>query len=405
MHHTFRNAGLIVLLAVVLGAFVLPGTASAAGPDVVRVGYVRNALGGVLFELADHMGYFADEGLSIDFLPFESPVSEVDPLVHGEIDVSVGAPTAALFNAIAEGKGPRIVAEVATDRPGFGMVPLLVRSDLVHNGRYKKLHDLKGMTIALNGAGSITESTLDQLLRSAGLKAKDVHIFLVGFEYTGAAFASKAIDAALLPEPAATQTIHQGLAVRIMGNDKFYPNQDLAVASFSAGFLARHSMSVRVMRAYLRAARVYSDAVSGGRLHGPHADAIVSTITDITTLKDRKLAAQVVPAAANPDGDVDAESIRKDVEYLSKQGEVRGSPSVDDIVEKSVAQEAESQLGPYQAADRADRSPSNAKSDPVASSSQGGGGGNGFQTGVVIGMVVLVGGLGLVVAHSLFVVK
>lgn len=370
----------------------------------MRVGYVRNAMGGVLFELADRLGYFRAEGITVDFLPFESPVSEVDPLVHGEIDVSVGAPSATLFNAMASGAGPRIVADVATDRPGFGMVPLLVRSDLVRSGRFKRLHDLKGMTIALNGLGSVTESTLNELLQSAGLRSRDVRVYLLGFEFDIDAFASKLIDAALLPEPAATQAVHQGVAVRIMGNDKFYPNQEIAVAAFSLNFSARGDVPVHFMRAYLRAARLYSDAVSGGRLHGPNAQTIVSTITEATTLKDRALAAQIVPMAANPDGTLDNDSIRRDLRYLQSRGQVHGSPSVEDLVNPSFARVASAQLGPYTPADQKGSGATSSSAGAQGNQSSGGGG-NGGQTLLLIGMAVLIGSLSLVVLHGVFVAK
>ena len=168
------------------------GPARAQTLDTVTVGYV-NSVADTPFLIAE--GSFRDAGIEVKFTTFASGATMIASAGSGDLDAGGGAPAAGLYNAVARGIGIKIVADRATDAPGYGFNVLLVRKELVTSGRYKKLSDLKGMRFAEPGKGSTSLATTSRLLEKAGLKYDDVeHVFL-GFPEQVAALKNGSIDA------------------------------------------------------------------------------------------------------------------------------------------------------------------------------------------------------------------
>jgi NitT/TauT family transport system substrate-binding protein len=154
----------IFAAAIVVFAALRP----AAAATVVKVGIVNSISDGLLF-IAEKKGYFAAEGIAMETFAFPSAANMVAPLAAGELDVGAGAPSAGLYNAVIRGIKLAIVADKASSQPGYTVNKMLVRTDLVQSGRYKTLADLKGMKVALNGAGNTNVATLTYTLEKAGL--------------------------------------------------------------------------------------------------------------------------------------------------------------------------------------------------------------------------------------------
>jgi len=88
-------------------------------PVTVKLG-LPNVLADVGLLVAQHRGYFAAEGLVVEFVSTPS-LNEVIPAVStGELEVASGGISAALFNAVARGLAMKIVADRATLGPGRG---------------------------------------------------------------------------------------------------------------------------------------------------------------------------------------------------------------------------------------------------------------------------------------------
>ena len=146
-------------------SFLFSATALAAAKPALaqtalvplRVGVIASMSMAPLY-IADRKGYFAEEGLKIEFIDFDSVSNMVAPLGVGQLDAG-GALAAGIYNAVGRGIDVRVVADLASDPPGYGFQELLVRTDLVRSGRYKSFKDLKGMTIAGNTPGSTSSSS------------------------------------------------------------------------------------------------------------------------------------------------------------------------------------------------------------------------------------------------------
>src|SRR5215213_7433173 len=128
---------------------VAAATATAAPPppaQAVRLG----ALGSTTdagFYIALDRGYFREQGLDIEFVPFDSAARMVAPLSAGQLDVGGGSPSAGLFNAIARGIDVKLVADKGSAPPGFGFEGLLFRRDLADSGQLRTAGDLAGLRV------------------------------------------------------------------------------------------------------------------------------------------------------------------------------------------------------------------------------------------------------------------
>jgi len=338
------------LISAVAAVVTLCGTAvQAAEPVAVRIGLVA-ASSDAGFFIADKKGYFKEEGLAVSFVAFDSGAKMVAPLGNGQLEVGAGSVSVGLYNAVARGIGIKIVADKGSTPAGYGFQPLLVRKDLVDSGRFKTLKDLKGMKIAGSATGSASTSTLNEALKKGGLKYSDVERVFLGFPQHVMALQNKAVDAAMTTEPSATKAVQSGAAVRIMGDDVIYPNHQLAVVLYSDTFIKSNpDAAKRFMRAYLRAARDYNDALKDGKLAGPNAAEVIAILTEYTNIKDPAVYRAITPHGCNPDGWVHEASLRNDLQFYKDEGLVKGEVTVDQVLDRSFVDAALKDLGPYKA--------------------------------------------------------
>ena len=328
-------------LAVSVPAFV-------RAADLVRVG-ILGIVSDAPFLIADKKGYFKDEGLEVTFSSFASAGNMVVPMNSDQLDAGGGAPAAGIYNGYARGIFVKIVADKGTDAPGYGFDALLVRSDLVTSGKFKTPSDLRGMTIAGNQPGSPSGACLFELLRKYGLGLSDVHVQNLDYPDHVAALANGKVDASITAEPFATRAVADGSARRIMGDDAWYPDQQLSVVNYSSAFSKRTDEATRFMRATIRASRFFFGALRGGHIAGPNADEVIAILTATTKLKDPAVYRKIFPSSPSPDGKLNLASMRKDLAYFKSQGIVTGNVRVEDVVDQSFVNAAVRSLGEYRA--------------------------------------------------------
>jgi NitT/TauT family transport system substrate-binding protein len=324
------------------------GMRIGVGQDLanVRVGYLGISTDAPLW-IADEKGFFRENGVKIEYVKFTSSEEMMPLLSTGRLDLGSGAPGASLYNAVLRGIDVKAVADAATDPPGYGWSKLLVRTDLVKSGRFKTLHDLKGMTIVGAAAASSSSPQVARLLAMAGLKYRDVSRTILPYSQHVVAFQNGAIDASLTIEPFATLATDSGVAVAIMGNDRFYPNQEVSCVLCSSALIEnRRDLIVRYLRGFLKGVRFYEDGLANGRIAGKNADEIVRIIATHTGLKE-SLIQRTVPVSIDPDGRLNVASMREDLAFYKSQGFVKGEIGVDRVIDTSLSSEALKTLGPY----------------------------------------------------------
>jgi NitT/TauT family transport system substrate-binding protein len=321
---------------------------SSAIAETVQVGVV-NTISDAGFYIADKKGYFRTEGLEVNLTSFNSAARMIAPLGGGFLDVGGGTVSAGLYNAVARNIKLRIVADKGSISPGYAYSALLVRKDHVDSGRYKSFKDLKGMKIAIGASGTGTASALNEALKLGGLSYKDAEIVDLAFPQHIVAYTNKGIDASITNEPSISLSVRAGVAVRIAGNDEIYPNQQTAVVLYSENFASnRAAAASKFMRAYIKAVRDYNDALLDGKLSGQSANEIISILTEYTEIKDPQIYRQIAPNACNPNGVVNVESLKKDLEFFRQQKLIEShNISVESVVDHTFVQKVIQELGLY----------------------------------------------------------
>lgn len=328
-----------------LAAALAASTADAA--DTVKVG-INGVISDAPFFIAQTKGYFAEQGLKVEFVRFDAGPQMVAPLGTGDLDAGAGASSAGLFNAAARGLGVKIVADKGSTSADYSYMPLLIRKDLVDQGRVKTYADLKGLKIAEAGRGGSPGSTLNEALKRGGLTYADVeHVQNLGYPEQVVALANHAIDGAITAEPSTAKAVEMGVAVRFSGGD-LYPGQQVAVLLYGDNFIKnRRETAIKFMTAYIKGVRLFTQAIEKGRFQGKTAPEVIDILVKNTNVTDRKLYAAMVPNGCNPDGRVNVDSLKKDYAFYTAQGYAPANVNVDMLVDNSFVDAAVKVLGPY----------------------------------------------------------
>jgi NitT/TauT family transport system substrate-binding protein len=298
--------------------------------------------------IADAEGYFREEGLDVSFIRFDSAAKMIAPLGSGELDAGGGATSAALFNAARRDVRIRIVGDKARNAKGYGFQALMIRKDLLDEGRIKSIADLKGAKVAVSAKGNSEEFILSVALAKGGLRPADVDEVYLGFPQHPAAYANRAIDASITTEPTISFIQKAGTAVRFLGVDEIYPDYQTSVTFFGADFIRDKAPVVpRLMRALIRGMRFYVDSLKDGRLAGPNAERTIAILVQYGGVKDPAVYRAAIPCGLDPDGAVNMESLRATWQFFKDSGQIDGKITMDDVVDMHFAQEAVQSLGPY----------------------------------------------------------
>lgn len=149
------------------------------GPVSLRIG-VRaptEDLAPVL--LADQLGEFEEENLTVELVELGGPRELFGALERGEVDAVAGELDAALFDAVHRGSGVQLVlggavapaaGDLGTDQPG-----LWIRRDAVSTP--ERWRDLQNQAIAVeDGIGDVVVDPITALVRQDDLTLNDVNL-------------------------------------------------------------------------------------------------------------------------------------------------------------------------------------------------------------------------------------
>jgi NitT/TauT family transport system substrate-binding protein len=313
----------------------------------VRVGIINSSSDAGMF-IALEKGYFREEGLDVELIPFAASADGVTAVLAGQWEILTGALAAGIYNAAARGVPLRIVADKgSTPSPEWDFTALMIRKDLIDTGRVKDYADLKGLILARASLrGTSPEISTVKALAKGGLTLDDVESTALSFPDMIPGFANGAIDGAIVLEPIISRIEQMGTAVRWRGNSEFYGNQQIAAIMYGPSILSQPpEIGRRWMIAYIRGMRDYNDAF-GPKRQG--REAVVQALMKYTPIKDPTVYEEMRPAGLDPDGKLVLPSIRDDLAYYEQSGLVREPVDLSQLVDTSYQEYAVQQLGPYQ---------------------------------------------------------
>ena len=315
-------AGVLVLVVAL--------AAPAGAADTVKLGDLP-AISNAGIYIAIEKGYFQERGVAVDIERFASAGKMTAPLATGQIDVSVGSPSAGLFNSIAGGMDFKIVADKGQVRPGYNFIPLIVRKDLVDSGKVKTLKDLKGLKIANGAKGINLDYFLAKMLEHVGLGYDAVDVVYMSYPDGVKALASRAVDAAFAPEPWGAQAEKEKIGTRLFVTEDVPALATFQVAAimYSGKFIKERPKVARAfMQAYVQGLKLYN---SKGGLKDAEIAGILA--------KHLKLPVETIqatfPVYLDPSGKLRVQDLAAFQDWFHRMGWVKETVAMDRVVDQS----------------------------------------------------------------------
>jgi NitT/TauT family transport system substrate-binding protein len=299
----------------------LPSSSQGA-PETVRVAYMPIISFGPLY-IAQEEGYFAQQGINVEFEKFQSAPASLPALVNGDIAVAGGQVSPALVNAILKGANVRIVADKGRATSGScDTNGIMVRRELFDNGIITNVSDLKGRKIMFTSEQSYLVSLL---LEKGNLTPDDVEIVNMDFASAVVALRNGAIDACDLTEPFITQVNNSRSGVMLIPTHEYCPDWPLPLYYGPAILDKDPDLGRRFMVAYLQGVQQYNQGKS---------ERNIMILQNYTRL-DRDLLEQScwMPVADN--GLLPQKPVRDYVDWLYANKKISQNPSDDQLFDTS----------------------------------------------------------------------
>jgi ABC-type nitrate/sulfonate/bicarbonate transport system substrate-binding protein len=329
---------------------VAPAAAAAvtplSPPVRVRVGHLLT-FAFAPFVVADARGYFAEEGLEMDYATFDSGARMVAPLAAGQLDVGQGSHSAGLFNALTSGVNLRIVSDNGMAIPGRNGSQIVARRSLVDDG-FRGAETLRGRSVAFTASGSTVHINVARFLDLHGVRPDEVRLLEMGFADMNAALSNGALDFAAQTEPYITMGSEQGYLARLIGVAEYYPDRQVSVLMYASTFIEQQREAARrFMVGYLRGVRAYEDAVA----KNVDRAAVLDILVDRLPVKDRSLYDRMTANGTmlylNPDGYAQTDSIAWDHDWLIQQGLAHTPVDLSRVIDHQFVDYAVGRLGRY----------------------------------------------------------
>src|SRR5260370_6520551 len=166
-----RRAAIGALIGTLLAGAVLAGT-TAQAQTTIRVGKAQAQTSAFIpADVGAETGLVKKRGLDLEIASFAGDARLLQALAADALDIALGGGPTLAF--VAKG-APMLAVAALADAPGTIMV--VVRDD----GPVKTEDDLKGRTLSVSTAGSLTYWLAQQLSRSHGWGADGLKIVTLG---------------------------------------------------------------------------------------------------------------------------------------------------------------------------------------------------------------------------------
>jgi len=285
----------------------------------VKMGMILSIASTPVFITIDR-GYFTAENIDFEYEPVQVTAEAISQVSAGNLDLAIATVGAAVLNTISRGIDIKILSGVHGNPPsGPGGDPMLARKDLYDAGEIRDASGLVGRRVAGNSLGVYTEYAIEGAMRTAGLSVSDVDFVPIPFPDIPNALTNQAIDAAFVPEPAATQAIDRGVAVQIVPD--YLRGAQITVLIGGPSFLRDRGVAEAFMRAYLRGLRDLQN-------EGWNSPSVAESIERYTRVP-AAVAMKMIPQYADPEGRINWESLMDQQRFYMARGYTNYSDPID----------------------------------------------------------------------------
>ncbi len=222
---------LFILACILSFVLVTPYSKPGSQENSIKIG-INEWTGYDPFILADKVGFFEKNNVSVEIKRFASATDEVEALKNGEIHGG-GFTLDEAFSIIDSGFNSKIVLVVDYSMGG----DMLVGQKEVTNTR-----QLVGKTIGFEGS-VVGEFLLDRALRESHVKRNQVKLIDIQADEWLSAFKEKKIDALVCFNPIATRLLHDYEA-NLLFSSADMPFEIIDVLLFSASFYDSNQLAI-----------------------------------------------------------------------------------------------------------------------------------------------------------------
>lgn len=210
-----RKARLLVALTMLSVSFALM-LPEASPLDKVRLGWVGKAEPTYMMAVlaAEEAGFWKQEGLEVEGMPFESGAAAHRAIAAGATDLGMGASLSAI-QAIAAGVPEIIVADMGVDDPPI----FWVRAD----SPIRQSKDIRGTRVAVTAFRGLTHALGVLIARSLDMEKEVKFVSAGGIANQIAALKSGAVDALILPTNAMASFKARGEAREVINGRDYLP--------------------------------------------------------------------------------------------------------------------------------------------------------------------------------------
>jgi NitT/TauT family transport system substrate-binding protein len=335
-----RSSGIALTLIVPL-ALGCGISGTCAQEQTVRVGMVR-ALSSTATMMAIERGYFKDYGIKVVIEDIDSSIDALAIVAQNRLQVVEGGISAAYFNAVEK----NLPVTIAIDRVSSPLNhKLIVRADL--KDKIKDIVQLKGRPLASNSRGAITNYEIGKIFEKAGLAYREADIRFIPFTQMSVAFANKAVDAAFMIQPFASQIVDQGLGFAFADPDDFITPgpMTIAVSFVNTDWTVKNpELAKNFFLAAMRGARDYCQAYHGGF----HRNEVIDIAIRTGVEPRREMIDKFPWAARSPDGRINIESMLDIQSFFVHEGLSLKQFPAQRLVTSTYSDYAVAKLGPFE---------------------------------------------------------
>jgi NitT/TauT family transport system substrate-binding protein len=326
--------GLAAALLVLLGS--VPGPAAAEGRKV-KVGVLKLSSSAPIF-LGVERGTFREFGIEPELVYFQAAQPVAVAIAAGELEVGATGLTAGLYNVVTGGEKVWVVADKGREWPGYPLTALLVQKD----GPIRSVRDLKGRKVGITQLGSTFHYMLGNLLEQEGLSLADVEPApLRTLGAMAEALQARRVDAILIPQPFAGTAVENGSGRILFWVGDKLPYQ-VAAIFYSKAFAQDRERAIAFMKGYVKAARLFFDAVlalkDGRPPAGPAYDEVVNVTARYTGAAPEVV--RVGFSYQDRDARLDVADIARQLAWYHRAGMVTAPLQPRDLVDGSFLEEA-----------------------------------------------------------------
>lgn len=316
----------ILALALLLGCLASPAPA-----EPIKVGLLKTTSSAVAV-IAIQRGYFADEKLDAQLVPFDAAEPVAVAVASGDIDFAITGLTAGLY---ALGSQLRIISGHLQEHPGFH-ANAIVASLKAYDSGLKTIKDLAGHSVGVTQIGSSLHYSVALVAEKTGIALDSLRIVpLQSNANVASAVSGGQIDAAATLGNFASPAVAKGTVKLLAWAGDIAPWQFGALIT-SAKEADQHPDTVkRFLTAMHRAQSDYHDAFTapdGTRHDEPGAAAIFAILSDFLG----QTREQMEPALAYVDGQgrLDVNDVLHQIDWYRAHGFLKNAIDGNVLIDK-----------------------------------------------------------------------